>query len=264
MGGAARRDTRREYLPMEELIRYAAEGVHEKVLEYMEGLHRGTVLDIPSGQGALSKGLEQMGFYAVLGDIARDNMLYRHGRCVQLDLHDPLPFRNKTFHYVTCIEGIEHIENPHHLIREFSRIIKKDGFLVITTPNIMTIKSRLRFLFYSYLDFFRYFGPVPTHERHQINEYDHQHLNPVLLGELKFILEKYGFKIDWLETNRKVRRWKVIFPLLKWYIKRKTKKKYQGDPLYISDIILEGEILIFGARRSDCQDLHLSSRGQNG
>ena len=234
-----------------ELIRYSAEGLHDQVLDCMKELRRGALLDVPSGQGALSKDLEHLGFKTVLGDIEEENIFYRNGRVVHLDLNFSLPFKDETFDYVACVEGIEHIENPHHLIKEFSRLLKRGGYLIITTPNVMTIKSRMRLLFYSYLDFFRYFGPVPPDEKHRIEEYDHQHLNPIYYGEMKFILEKYGFTIKGLQTNRRVKKWKTIFPLMKWLIIYKTKKKYQKDPQYTSDLLLEGEILIFVAKREN-------------
>jgi len=234
---------------MLELVRYAAEGLHEKVLNCMSGLKRGTVLDVPCGQGALSQDLDQMGFRVFPGDLERENILYRNGRGVQVDLNGSLPFKNGTFDHVACVEGIEHLENPHHLIKELSRVLKPGGYLLVTTPNVMTIKSRIRFLLYSYLDFYRYFGSVPSEERHQIGDYDHQHLNPILYGEMKYILEKYGLKIRGLEANRRVKKLKAVYPLVKWLIRNKTKKRYREESIYFSDLLLEGEILIFIAVR---------------
>lgn len=234
---------------MKELIQYAQEGVHSKVLNFMKESIKGKVLDIPAGQGALSSKLEEMGFKAFLGDIQRENLLYHNGRCVQMDLNYLLPFKNQIFDYVVCIEGIEHIENPHLLIHECARVLKKDGILILSTPNVMTIKSRWRFLFYSYLDYFRYFGPVPPSERHQIQEYDHQHINPLFYGELKWILEKEGLRIKKIETNRLVRKKWIIYPLVKWIVRYKTKRKFPEEPVYISDNLLGGEILILFAQK---------------
>lgn len=233
---------------MELLVRYTPQGLHEKVVDCIEKFKRGIVLDAPSGQGALSKDLEKLGFKVFSGDIERKNIIYQNGRCIQLDLNTSLPFKEGIFDYAFCVEGIEHIENPHVLIKEFARVVKRGGYIIISTPNVMTIKSRLRFLFYSYLDYFRYFGPPPPEEKHKIREYEHQHLNPVFYGEMKFIFEKHGFNIEAIETNRKVRKWKMIFPLVKWFIKYKTKKKFPKDPLLLSDVILEGEDLIFIAK----------------
>jgi SAM-dependent methyltransferase len=233
---------------MADLKKYSSEGVHEKVLGCLEGFPRGFILDVPSGQGAISKELEKLGFKAFLGDMARQNILYKNGRCVQIDMEKSFPFKEKIFDYGVCVEGIEHIENPYGLVREFARVIKKGGYLIITTPNVMTIKSRLRFLFYSYLDYFRYFGPLPLSEKHRIEEFEHAHLTPLFYGQMKFIFETYGFGIQRIETNRKVRKWKGIYPVIRWFVRRKTKGKFREDPFLISDILLEGEILIYVAR----------------
>lgn len=236
---------------MKPLIRYAAKNVHHKVLDCMKSLERGAVLDVPTGQGALSGDLEQLGFKVFPGDIEKENMQYRNGRCVQLDLNGPLPFKGSTFNHVACVAGIEHLENPHHLIKELARIIKKNGYLTITMPNVMAIKSRLKFLFFSYFDFFEYFGGFPPDEKQKLKDlgldFLPQHINPILYPEMKFILEKNGFKIDRIEANRMVKKWKTIYPLVKWLIKRKT-KKFQKDPFFISRTILDGEYLIFVAK----------------
>jgi len=234
---------------MEELREYTAGGVHDKVLECVKDFPKGCVLDAPSGQGKLSRELEGLGFKVFLGDIARGNILYKNGRQIQFDLNWFLPLKEGVLDYAICVEGVEHIENPHHLVREFSRLVKRGGFLILTTPNVMTIKSRLRFLFYSYLDYFKFFGPLPPEARYRIEEHEHQHVNPLFYPEIKFILEKYGFKIERVETNRMVRKWKMVFPLIKYFIKFKTEKKFPKEPFFLSDTILEGEALIFVARK---------------
>jgi 2-polyprenyl-3-methyl-5-hydroxy-6-metoxy-1,4-benzoquinol methylase len=180
---------------MEDLVRYSTINVHGKVLDCMKILKRGAVLDVPSGQGALSKDLEKLGFEVFPGDIERKNIQYRNGRCIQLDLNKLVPFKDRSFDYITCVAGIEHLENPHHLVREFSRLIKKEVYWVITTPNVMAIKSRLKFLLYSYFDFFEYFGPPPPEEKQKskdlgLLDFLPQHINPILYPEMKFILEK--------------------------------------------------------------------------
>jgi ubiquinone/menaquinone biosynthesis C-methylase UbiE len=233
-----------------ELKSYALQGTTEHILNFMKGINKGIVLDIPSGQGALSKKLENMGFTVYLGDLEGENILYRNRRVAQLNLNHLLPFKDRTFDFVICIEGIEHIENSHHLIRECSRVLKTNGYLLLSTPNVMSIKSRIRFLFYSYLDYFKYYGSIAEESRHKLDDYDHQHINPVFYGEIKYILKKYGFIIEKIEANRKVKKWKILYPFIKWLIKNKTKKRFRKDPFYLSDALLEGEDLLYFARLS--------------
>lgn len=235
---------------MQELKEYAPEGVHNAVVSVMEAMDRGVILDVPAGQGRLSQEFERLGFKVFSGDLERNNILYRTGRNVQLNLNDPLPFRGGTFDYVVCVEGIEHLEAPHGLIRGFSGVLKQGGRLVISTPNVMTVKSRIRFLLYSHLDYFRYFGPLPDHARYRIEEHEHQHINPVSYSEMKYMLEKYGFRIEDIRTNKLVRKRGLFFhPLLKRFIRYKTRKRLPWDGFYLDDTLLEGDDLIFVAKK---------------
>ena len=146
------------------------------------------------------------------------------------------------------MEGIEHIENPFFLLREIFRVLKKGGHVIVTTPNVMTIKSRLRFLVYSYLDHFRHYGPLPPETKYRPEGYDHGHLTPLSYPQMRHIIEKAGFTIETVEASRLVKRWPVIHALLKPVVRYKTARRYE-DPFYLSDALLEGEILVFVARK---------------
>ena len=76
--------------------RYAAVGVHDRVLSVMAAFaEKGDLLDIPTGQGALAEDLENLGFRVFAGDLARENIAYRNGRCIQFDLNESIPIRRK-------------------------------------------------------------------------------------------------------------------------------------------------------------------------
>jgi SAM-dependent methyltransferase len=49
----------------------------------------------------------------------------------------PLPFKNNEFETILSFESIEHLPNPEIFIQELYRILKTDGYLVLTTPNIL-------------------------------------------------------------------------------------------------------------------------------
>lgn len=70
---------------------------------------------------------------------------------------DPLPYADNSFDLVTFTEVIEHVEHHQDVLREIHRVLKDDGYLIVTTPNILNIKSRLRFLFFG---FWNLFGPL--------------------------------------------------------------------------------------------------------
>ena len=216
--------------------------LHEKVLEMTARLPGGRVLDIPCGQGALVERLKAQGFEVFCGDLDPEWYRIEGGHFHQVDLNDNLPYKDQTFDCVTCVEGIEHLENPHHLVREISRVLKPGGQTIITTPNIMNIKSRFYFLLRSYLNNFRYF-PQPSNERELLG----LHLNPIPYGELRYILNRYGFRIKTVSCNRFTRKYPWLMPFLIPLIRLMTRRKNREARFLLKKELLEGDILIVSA-----------------
>jgi SAM-dependent methyltransferase len=46
-----------------------------------------------------------------------------------------LPFRDRTFDLITSMSVIEHLDDPAAVFREFDRVLKPGGVLVVQTPN---------------------------------------------------------------------------------------------------------------------------------
>ncbi len=55
---------------------------------------------------------------------------------------DIFPYEDNEFDIILCCEIIEHLGlNPTHMLYEIHRILKPDGCLIITTPNVSRIKN---------------------------------------------------------------------------------------------------------------------------
>jgi len=54
----------------------------------------------------------------------------------------PLPFEDETFDCVVTFQVIEHIEDDILMIKEMARVLKKNGLLILTTPNIKMSLTR--------------------------------------------------------------------------------------------------------------------------
>ena len=62
----------------------------------------------------------------------------------RLDLSvEKLPFPPESFDLVSAIDLIEHLFNPDHFLMEANRVLKRKGFLVLTTPNLAFWGNRL-------------------------------------------------------------------------------------------------------------------------
>ncbi len=77
---------------------------------------------------------------------------------VAADMEARLPFESATFDIVLCVEGIEHVKNRHEMLDEFRRVLKPGGRLILTTPNLLSLRARLAYAlagqraFKSYVD----------------------------------------------------------------------------------------------------------------
>lgn len=128
----------------------------------------------------MSKQLKDMGFEVTAADVDSDRFRYHDFIPFQsCALARPLPFADQQFDYVVLAEVIEHLRSPFFAVREISRVLKKDGILILSTPNVLNLGSRLRFLFEGAFDFFR----EPT--------LDCVQLNPGKLGEMHIVVWRY-------------------------------------------------------------------------
>ncbi len=59
---------------------------------------------------------------------------------------DRLPIKDETFDLILMNEVIEHLTNPIHALLEANRILKKDGKIMLTTPNIYYFSRVIKYL----------------------------------------------------------------------------------------------------------------------
>jgi 2-polyprenyl-3-methyl-5-hydroxy-6-metoxy-1,4-benzoquinol methylase len=156
-----------------------------QVLEHFRHDVKGKrVLDVPAGIGWVGEELARAGADAVLGDINDEKPTF-----TRVDIEQPLPFGDDYFDAVVCCEGIEHVYSPWRLMFEFERVLKPGGILVITTPNIQNLLSRLKFLFCGYLYQFEPFSKSP------LLEGDKGHISPISYWQLDYYAQVLGLEV---------------------------------------------------------------------
>ena len=226
----------------------AHEAIHDTVVNILKELPRGALLDVPAGEGALAARLIEAGFDVRCCDLSPEIF-----RLEGVDIHHgnldaELPFDDRAFDYLTCLEGLEHIENPQQAIREFTRVLKPGGHLIVSVPNILNIEERLKWLLYGYTSHFK---PITRAEADRLRtEYDNReeiaaHVNPIGYSELRYILEKYGFEIASVHRDKPKAHawlyWPIVFLIR--LIARLTpapKQKERWTKELVSDEILQG------------------------
>ena len=102
---------------------------------------------------------------------------------------DKLPYANESFDIATCTEVVEHLEHYRETLQEVFRVLRGGGgTLVVSTPNILNLKSRIRFLFFG---FYNLFGPLHFKESELHNTGGH--ITPISLFYLLHSLVDAGF-----------------------------------------------------------------------
>ena len=55
---------------------------------------------------------------------------------------DPFPFPDGSFRVILCGELLEHLQrDPLHMLWECNRVLERDGYLILTTPNVAGCRS---------------------------------------------------------------------------------------------------------------------------
>lgn len=101
------------------------------------------------------------------------------------------PSFDKTYDLVLCCELLEHLLiNPSHMLYEVHRVLRPDGYLLLTTPNVL-----------------RWGNVFSLVRGRNINDCYHgngiygRHNREYSMGEVSQLLEANGFSIEWVGTR---------------------------------------------------------------
>jgi 2-polyprenyl-3-methyl-5-hydroxy-6-metoxy-1,4-benzoquinol methylase len=119
--------------------------IYQTVLDLCRSLRlHGDLLEFGAGTGTLAKQLSasQPGGTITCADIRpRPASLPANVAWLQTDLNNAIPVPDCSFDIIISTEVIEHLENPRATFREFHRLLRSDGVLIVTTPNQESVRS---------------------------------------------------------------------------------------------------------------------------
>lgn len=187
----------------------------------LPGAPRLSVVDLSCGRGEIIRLLAAGGF-TVRGSRYRDDDYKLVGAEPMpesipidngVDLTGPLPYGEATFDVVILCEVLEHLPSHVAALREASRILRPNGHLVITTPNLGRLHSRWHFFWTGTHKLIRrrVGWDVPPDELYAY------HVNPVDLPLLHSLLYQNGLTIASLQMSKF--KWKhawlfLLYPLI--------------------------------------------------
>ena len=187
------------------LKRLESEYIINLIGNFLEG--QGKILDIGCGMGILASDIKERYNSEVYGiDINGTAVKYAVKAGIQAkvgDIEKRLPYASKSFDVVLIIQVIEHVLGTDDLILEAKRVLKKNGLLIISTPNLSNWFNRIIFLF-GFQPFFtevslkdKTFGLGFTRGMSG-NRETVGHLRVFTLRALRDLLNYYGFKTNFI------------------------------------------------------------------
>jgi len=173
--------------------RSAGPHTHEVVASILDPPRKHAVVDFGAGYGNFTAYLEMAGYPTIAVDIDRgDYQRSGHSSApfVWANLDDALPDLPLPIDGAVGIEVIEHLENPLRFLRQVADLLPDGGWFVVTTPNILSLSSRLEFLVRG-----KEFG---------FSDLDYEtngHISPVSLTQLRRLGTRVGLRVEVVTYN---------------------------------------------------------------
>ena len=124
-----------------------------------------------------------------------------------------LPYDDESFDVACSLEVVEHLEHQFAFARELHRIVRPGGFAVVSTPNVLNINSRLRYL---HSGFGVLFDPLLISS--QDPRHTSGHINPVSYYYLAYMLRRAGFDVVEAHYDRHKSSAKGLLALTGWLV----------------------------------------------
>ena len=152
----------------------------EVVLNIIENLRPGSVLDVPCGDGWLVQKLDSSVLIDGIDLYQPQNSGY--GKWENFDLNGGIPDNFGQYDCIVSCEGLEHFGNPELFLRTSWSHLNSKGTLLITTPNTWYPQARLQYLL-------RGFFPSFPCLAGKIQKGNHMHIIPWSFPQLYLFLK---------------------------------------------------------------------------
>ncbi|MCX6243544.1 MAG: class I SAM-dependent methyltransferase [Bacteroidetes bacterium] len=218
--------------------------VKQFLLENRERFSGKKVIDFPAGNGITSAIIRDIGAVPFPFDLFPEYFTQEGIQCVQADAENGLPVPDAFANAVICQEGMEHFNDQLKVLKEFNRVLAKEGTLLVTTPNYSNLRAKLSYLF---SESERFLSFMPPNEKDSIwmkaeNDTGRIYFGHIFLTgiiRLRLLAKLSGFRIEKVHATRNSSTCLFLFPflypwilLMNWLALKKNLRKARasGDP----------------------------------
>jgi SAM-dependent methyltransferase len=165
------------------------------------------VLDVAAGSGVTTEILLELGAKVEAFDLFPEYFMIKEVECKRADILDKIPVPDGYADYIICQEGVEHFSDQCKAYKEFNRILKPGGKLIMTTPSYSNLKAKMSYLLFECEDLNKLMPPneidsVWMAEKSLNDEIYYGHIFLTGIQKLRVIGKLTGFKISEVVFNR--------------------------------------------------------------
>lgn len=173
-----------EYNGIQEMAAY---NLHSDIFKLLEPylVKGGHILDFGCGQGAFSQRMADAGMQVDCCDINTRQIKATVNRKIELDLNLPLNMDlfPERYDMIIAVEILEHLHNPWKYLADCISLLKDDGTIILSTPNISSFVSRLRFFMRGSLTAF------------EVPDLKHGHITPLSFVQIENLCNHFNLNI---------------------------------------------------------------------
>ena len=197
--------------------------VKKYLIENKEFYKNKKVVDFPAGNGITSRILNEIEAIPIPMDLFPEYFELKNMKCERANICNGLPIETKIADALICQEGIEHFSDQYAALKEFNRVLKENGTLLITTPNYSNIRAKLSYLL---SESERFNSIMPPNELDSIwmsnqnitTEIYFGHIFLIGIQKLRILAKLSGFKIKKFHFTRIKTTSLLLLPLLYSFI----------------------------------------------
>lgn len=203
---------------------------------------------MPCGPGGLTLRLLELGFDVDACDIHPENFAIAGRTAHRGNLAQRFPYPDAHFDHAVFVEGPEHVVNPLNAFREFARVLKLGGRLVVTLPNYTNITRRLHFLLNG------------SHEAvfsgAELREKEDLHISPMTFAQIYQLFELVGLRLIGVHRDKIKHRQLFLLPLAGVIMaisqfRKRGRSKYMLEIGNSFNVLLGGNTLILVAEKTE-------------
>ncbi len=207
------------------------------------------IVDAPAGSGATSEILRNLGADVKPFDLFPEYFMLNDVQCQRANIADHIPLDDKSADMLICQEGIEHFSDQLKAFKEFNRVLKHKGRLLITTPSYSNLAAKFSYLLFES----ETNNSMPPNEIDDIwmsdkaisNEIYHGHIFLVGLQKLRILAKLAGFKIHEIKYVRLSKGSLILLPFFYPFILLRSLRTYYRSINKDNGLLKEKKVAVY-------------------